>query len=376
MAIGESIIFTQESRMQLDDLLMEICEEVQLSPDRHGLADQRYETMNRLLEGDSSPFRDFAPKIYPQGSMALGTTVKPLEGPHDLDFVLELGYPQPGGKPITLLLELFGFLKSNGIYTDMTELKNRCVRVTYANDFYMDILPACRDAISGGSCLLVPDRSTLTWTPSNPRGYIQWFRTRAESRRQDLVAKAKPIPAHETVEEKLPLQLAVQLLKRWRDLHFSDKDRAPISIVLTTLAADCYAGEQYVSEAMSAILDGIVHRIEFADSRGIRLAVINPSNPKENFAEKWQSNGGYEYFKAGILKLRAEWGAIISGRRDINKPLEGLFGEYVNKALVKQANRIQEARMAGALAVNSAGVITGLGRTVTKVRPNIFHGDD
>jgi hypothetical protein len=32
-----------------------------------------------------------------------------------------------------------------------------------------------------------------------------------------LLEKAKPVPSQQTVEEKEPLQLGVQLLKRWRD---------------------------------------------------------------------------------------------------------------------------------------------------------------
>jgi hypothetical protein len=50
--------------------------------------------------------------------------------------------------------------------------------------------------------------------------------------------KAKPVPAQEAVHEKEPLQLAVQLLKRWRDLAFAEECLAPISVVLTTFVKD------------------------------------------------------------------------------------------------------------------------------------------
>jgi len=39
------------------------------------------------------PFPIPRPRIFPQGSMALGTTCKPVEGPHDLEFVLSNRYP-------------------------------------------------------------------------------------------------------------------------------------------------------------------------------------------------------------------------------------------------------------------------------------------
>lgn len=174
--------------------------------------------------------------------MALGTTVKPVEGPHDLDFVLELSTSHTDVDPMALIDCLFRFLKSNGVYAGMTELKNRCVRLVYADDFFMDILPACRDEQSGGTCLNVPDRKAEGWKPSNPQGYIQWFRGRTTIvRRRRILADAAPIPPLQATEDKSPLQLVVQLIKRWRDLHYlGDCDVAPISIVLTTLAARNY----------------------------------------------------------------------------------------------------------------------------------------
>ncbi len=186
-----------------------------------------------------------------------------------------------------------------------------------------------------------------------------------------------PVPSQQTVHEKEPLQLAVQLLKRWRDLAFEDQCLAPISVVLTTLAATYYQGEESVSEALSAILAGIVSAINFADLYGRRIVVRNPSNELEDFAERWDENpNAYIEFKDGIRRLQRDWAAIVAGGRDTNKELERLFGEYVRTALIKRSQRLQEARKAGVLAVGSTGAVTGLGSGVTRIPPNVFHGDD
>jgi hypothetical protein len=188
--------------------------------------------------------------------------------------------------------------------------------------------------------------------------------------------QATPLPAQEGVDEKEPLQLAVQLLKRWRDLAFADKCLGPISVVLTTLAGMYYSGEESVSEALTTILASTVNAIALADLRGRRIAVQNPSNLLEDFGERWDSNpAAYMAFKTGIRKLQKEWAVIVAGGRETNRELERLFGEYVRTALVKQTHRLQEARKAGVLAVGSTGAITGLGSGVTKIRPNVFHGD-
>jgi hypothetical protein len=272
---------------------------------------------------------------------------------------------------------LYEFLSSNETYRKMISLKNRVVRLTYADEFYMDILPAYTDLSSGGTCILVPDRARVSLCPSNPEGFILWFRNTCLTRTRRVMEKAKPVPAQEAVHEKEPLQLAVQLLKRWRDLAFAEECLAPISVVLTTLAGMHYAGEESVSEALTTILAGIVNAIALADLQGKRIVVRNPSNLLEDFGERWDANPqAYNAFKAGIRRLQKEWAVIVAGGRETDKELERLFGEYVRTALVKRAQRLQEARNAGALAVGSTGAITGLASGVARIRPNVFHGDE
>src|SRR5256886_15433151 len=130
----------------------------------------RYGTVNEILEKAGSPFRFLRPRIFRQGSMALGTTCKPVEGPHDLDFVLQIDAPHWRWHPLAGLSALYECLCSNETYRKMISLKNRVVPLTYADEFYMDILPAYTDLSSGGTCILVPDRARVSLCPSNPEG--------------------------------------------------------------------------------------------------------------------------------------------------------------------------------------------------------------
>lgn len=109
--------------------------------------------------------------------MALGTTVAPIKGPHDLDFVLQLSRDCNSVNPMALIRTLHDFLRQHGTYSSMTTLKNRCVRITYADEFHMDVLPACPDVAAGGTCIRVPDRAVSGWSDSNPKGYIEWFQS-------------------------------------------------------------------------------------------------------------------------------------------------------------------------------------------------------
>jgi len=373
----EKAIWFQDSKSQLDNLLSEVCEELQLSPTRYELAVERYGSVNRLLEQQGSPFQYLNPRIFPQGSMGLGTTTKPVEGPHDLDFVLQVDAPYWQLHPLAALHALYGFLLNNETYRKMMTLKNRVVRLTYADEFYMDILPAYSDLETGGSCILVPDRSLVALLSSDPQGYMRWFRNRCLLRKRLLLEKAAPVPPREEASEKEPLQLSVQLFKRWRDLAFVEQEIAPISVCLTTLAGMFYQGEESVSEALSNILAGIVDAIGAADSNDRRIEVRNPSNPKEDFGERWDANPrAYVAFKKGIERFRESWSAILAGGRDTNKELERLFGEHVRTVLVKRAQRLQDARKVGLLTVSSTGAIGGISKGTTRIPQNVFHGDE
>ncbi len=375
MAVPAISLNSRDFLIELDDLLFEVCEELQLAPYRYRQAEERYQVVAAVLEDDGSPFAPFAPKIYPQGSMRLGTTVRPLEGPHDLDFVLELSTPYEHVDPMKLIRALFTVLKDHGTYKDMVDLKNRCVRITYADEFYMDILPACEDHAAGTTCVQVPDRQVKFWKPSNPIGYANWFKVRAELGPRLLLEKAMPIPAQQRTEEKRPLQLIVQLLKRWRDIYYDGAEGAPISVVLTTLAAEYYRGEQSISEGLLSVLDRIVAAIDIAEEQDTRIVVCNPSNTAENLSERWDEQPeAYRMFNSGIRDFASQWGTLLTRGGNVNGELDRLFGETVQQVRVKKAQRLQEARKAGSLGVTFAGRITALSTAATPLRPNTFHG--
>lgn len=385
------IIFSEEQLYRravgLDSLLFEVCENLQLSPTQHKKAVNRYKAIAETLDGPNTPFSHIESNLYPQGSMRLGTTVKPIEGPHDLDFVCEFAVTHTSANPMGLLSDMYRVFKGHGVYGGMVELKKRCVRIIYQDEFYLDILPACRDHGNGGTCIQVPDRELRNWTPSNPIAYAIWFEkaTRhilvqkfpGRAMVMDHAASVQPIPSLEATEEKTVLQLVVQLLKRWRDVHYADSTFPPISIVLTTLAADLYRGEALLSQGLLLILDRIVERLDVAKANGRRLRVPNPVHSLEDFSERWDTNlRAYAEFDAGIRKLATAWRAVCFGQGNPNRELERLFGEIVNTALIKQARNLQEARERGGLGIRGSGSIAPLASALTPMLRNTNHGEE
>ena len=318
--------------------------------------------------------------------MKLGTSVKPMGGPHDLDFVCEFAVSHRLINPLVLLDEMYNVFVEHGVYGGMVERKNRCVRIIYKDEFWLDILPSCKDHANGGDCIQVPDRDLGRWSPSNPTGYAKWFENAGRGilarmdesvryLRAKMMDSIQPIPALQTTREKTVLQLIVQLLKRWRDVHYNDSNFPPISVVLTTLAADLYDGEESISLGLLKVLDGIVTRLDAAHALDRRLRVPNPVHLEEDFSERWKSSPrAYLEFNDGIRNFATTWREICVSQGNLNRKLEDLFGSVIDETLVRQARSLHAARVDNKLGILQSGVIVPVAYAVTPMARNTNHG--
>lgn len=366
---------------QLDDLLDRIGKNLQLSTTAYGLAEQRYKTIGEWLEAAGSPLAKFKPRIYPQGSLRIGTTVKPKgRNEYDLDLVCELQAAwQDFPSPLYVLDLIEKQIRANRLYAGMVDPKRRCIRIIYADLFHLDILPACPSPEDGHQCVVVPDREAKEWKESNPRGYAQWFERVARQAREFRLKRIDPLPEQEAYEDLTTLQRVVQLLKRYRDIAYQDKpELAPISIILTTLAAHHYEGQDSVSAAMGGILRGIINAIP----RTGRLYVCNPTNSLEDLSERWDTNPeAYEAFKQGIYQLQETWWRLLDnsqGLPGIAKVLEELFGEKrTQAAILEQTKALSAARTNGHLGIqNGSGLlVVKQAANIVSIPRNNFYGD-
>jgi hypothetical protein len=313
---------------QLDSLLELICLALQLTQTQYDDAKRKYEAVGAWLSTEGSPLRPLAPDIYPQGSMRLGTTNRPWRGEeYDLDLVCQLhgcGY----APPLSVYEAVGQRMASNERYRQILERKKRCLRLNYAGNFHLDILPACPDAPRGGTCVKVPDCHLECWSPSNPVGFAEWFFAKCkiigDLAMGDVRQAVRPLPSPLPSEYKFPLQRIVQLMKRHRDSFFDGNADAARSVVLTTLAAESYRGEQSLIQGLASIVGAIVRKVESCP--GI-LTVLNPTNPHENFADSWTTES-YAQFKAYLYNFSRHLDKLLRGEGlDIVKGgLGDLFG--------------------------------------------------
>jgi hypothetical protein len=236
----------------------------------------------------------------------------------------------------------------------------------------MDIMPAVPDPQRNAGSILVSDRDLAAWMPSSPRGFAAWFDTLLVPFRTEFRKMARA-----TIEKlpdqriKTPLQMAIQILKRHRDMHFrTDVKLRPSSIILTTLAARAYGQQQDLLDTLYAVVRGMPTQIE-RDADGFPV-VPNPTNPDENFAEKWREYPErMEAFGSWLAKVNRDVDQLLTlkGPR-APEFLTRILGEReVAGAVRAQAEAVSKAQQQQRLDATAAGGIAIVTRPSEAVRP-------
>lgn len=374
--------FLNNKTAQIDDLLARAAEKLQLDKTRREKIESSYMSIQEVLENDPEFFNSKSFEIYPQGSVRIGTTVKPLtKNEFDLDIVLHIrdtNYEQTN--PIKVYNELKRVLKNDGRYEDKVETKTRCVRLKYAGDYHMDILPGCQEQIQNEDVIIIPDRELKEWLISNPRGYAKWFLEKAETIRLTLLEKAysaEEIPADDFATKK-PLQRAVQIIKRYRDLFFEKSpDYATSSIVLTTIAGELYQNQESIFETIDTIISQIKNKVNV--SRTQRIKVLNPVNEEEDFTDKWEREPQYySEFIRFSESLYESWQRLKQDNGIIEESniLKGVIGEKLFSDSIREQTMITEDyRQKGKVFSSSAGVTLGSKKQADNpIKKNTFFG--
>lgn len=338
--------FVYKSQTQIDDLLNRIGEKLQLNPARHQRAEASYQAVGDFINSSGPLFEKIDSEFYPQGSFAIQTTTKPLHNEeYDLDGVLEMQVDFNKYKPSYFLDALEEIFHNSPRYASMCERKNRCIRLNYANEFHLDILPGCPDYELGGTNLRVPDSETKCWIRTNPIGYIGWFEARCQERiLAEKMAQIYPVPSDLPYELKPPLKRGVQLMKRFRDVYFNGTDGKPRSIVITTLAGQFYSSESSVFQAISNSLRQVNQLID--NTTGI-LELKNPANGSENLGDRWQANPEeYDLFRTFYKDFELAWSGLrsIANEAQLTDVLATVFGEDVSREVIKEADEYQRIK--------------------------------
>lgn len=361
--------YTREAR----DFLDALADELEISDARYRDAEKSYTSLGEWLNRPESSLRQYEPAVYVQGSFRLGTVIKPFtdEEEYDVDSVCELKLlekTQLSQKELKRLvgIEVEAYRRAQAMVKPLREGR-RCWVLDYADgaQFHMDIVPALPNGASqrvlleayghdvryAETAIVITDNEhphynivSDDWPRSNPKGYAEWFRSRMavifERRRRALAegmrASVETIPDYRV---RTPLQSAIMILKRHRDIMFEgQKEIRPISVILTTLAAHGYEGEETIADALFAILtkmDQFILRDHYDNA-----VIPNPTDPAENFADKWIDHPEREEaFYAWLGQAREDFqqAAEFADRLRIQHLLENRLGTALAKRAADRA---------------------------------------
>ncbi len=401
--------------MTEDRLLVDVAIRVQLSPRNFTKAVGRYEIISQWIERDSSELKDRV-LSYPQGSMAIGATIasKLRTDEFDVDFVAQLELPlntEPS-YPLDLLYAVIRGQPDSRYYWN-TRRRTRCVTVKYADKMHIDITPVIRrlSTPERESYLFhhdpeEPQRSAVRLI-ANPYGFAEWFKSNTPVERgfamyfeqqadtyerSQFYADSEPVPAQTPTTQKSKAVIALQLLKRWRNVQYDARPgRRPPSVMIAKLVADlatrteCRLSEELYCQALAM-------RDEFmkCHSAGVLIHVCNPCCPGDVLTDRWPGTlDEQEVFLRDLMQLvdklqQLKLGCDLGKMRQImielfgEDPVSGIFDDFNQQIGGSTVNgQSLHNPQIGGLVIPAAGASPGQISPVRRsTRSHTFHGDN
>ena len=348
------------SKQDIESYLEDIARRISITDDLFDDANNEYKALGSWINKKSEEEKtDYQVLIYPQGSFALGTVIRPIsdDDDYDLDLVCEI---ENGTRLLAKQLKvdvvkpwLVTYKKHS---TDIEE-KRRCWHIDYDDlpSFHMDVIPSIPFSFAEEVINITDkdeEKNSYSYQRSNPKGYVAWFLNVCKKRKETaLNERERLLVLSSTEQEKLedkrmkyPLQKAVQILKRHRDVMFKDDENntKPISIIITTLCGQVYDGETTIFDT----IEGFLERVESFLNRnraGGHYFISNPSMPEENFADKWIKHPERQRaFFDWLNRLKADFNYDRLSRLDrvgFGKEIQKSFGTKTGTYIITQRGK-------------------------------------
>jgi len=401
-----------EQKNMLKEILDRLAENLDITDTEYNEILHSYEAVGKHLSKAGCILEKYEVEIKPQGSFNLGTIIRPIKEGDDLDIdlVCELRAKPANWTQFDLKNMVGQRLQESDLYQRLLDeegrrcwtLKYRSSQQSTKNQYHMDILPcivannykeilnemySARELTQADydkASIRITDKKSegyytetdiTKWLKSNPFGYAKWFKLRQEQGILETRMFGSSIQLPEKRGKKSILQKVVQLLKRHRDIYYAGDDDKPISIIITTLAARAYSGEQDIVSAFVNIAKNMRKQIVY---RGNRCFIYNPVNPLENFADKWvEQNRKQEVFFEWLTKVEklVEHFNGDTDKIELQQQIIESFGREVStKTFSDISNKMKVQIKTGTIGVGTTGIISASGKE--KIQKHNFYGNE
>lgn len=376
--------------IEINDWLVKEVQSLDISQTHYRIAVERYKAVGDYIEKYLLDKYEIEVKIYPQGSFAIGTVVKPYDNRegYDIDLVCEIMINKNNVTPDKIKSMVYEAIASNETYREMLDDEGegrRCWTINYSEQsgltFHMDILPSVSNDLRNYDDTIIytttkRDTQQYEWDKTDPLGFVNWFnnvinkvsfekiyldyKTKLFESREIIYASIQDVP-NELVRTKL--QRTIQMLKRHRDITFDShelKDYKPMSMIITILASKVYIDLDYNNMDLIDVINEISYELNkyciLYDNNysGLQLPLIkkdnnqwvinNPVIDDENLAERWNEDGGKraKAFFHWIKELRLDMDKLLSQDMNIYENGENArFTTVVKKIRSMESRKLQ-----------------------------------
>lgn len=299
---------------------------------------------NKLKSNEA--IKDIFNDFYTQGSYSTKTVIRPQNGNEfDIDTILVLNLEEEK-KPKEVIKFISDTLRGYEKFKDRIIQKDRCVRVKYAGEFHVDIVPV---KPSVEEHVLIPCKSEDEWKETNPAGFKKW----CNGKNKDSNYKLVPV---------------TKIVKYWRD-NFVGKDTAPKSILLTAIIGNHIVGCSSVAESLVLTLESIVKNLDDFLNDDNEPYVINPSLESENLARDWDK-GKFDIFKNKLEKFAKESRTALNDDNITSiEKWQVIFGSDKFPSELPEEAKTAEQIAAGAVYVSKIGALnSSVGKKIVEHR--------
>ncbi len=321
---------------------LSVIEKLDISPTQFKNAQSKYESLAAFLNE-----HDIEATVYPQGSFALGTVIRPIkkaDSPsYDLDCICQVSGTKADYTPSGLRNLIEEILKSSNTYGGKLIKWEECFTIEYADingvSFSIDLVPAVDDSndnkidlITKGlssqivdTCIAIPRQNSeknYCWISNNPKGFKKWFDeinapylVYAKRHEERTVFESASIEELPNEVRRSALQRVIQILKYLRDTYYSHctdgDDLKPISALITTMVARISSNYSKKDCSVFELLEYVLNKLEMCihqtemtfeeyalqyDNSPVisysngKWVVTNPADPEDNLANKWNDD--------------------------------------------------------------------------------------
>ena len=378
----------------LDVMLADIAVRIQLSPTDYQRAIDHYHAIHEWIEREGSPLFGLVDEFYGQGGFAIGATVArhATDDEFDIDVMAQLGlrHDVDPEMPLSLMDKAIRD-KPGSRYHDKVDRKTRCSTVYYTG-MHLDVTPAVRlISRTEKTSFIFHSKPEAPAEPkmslfANPFGFAQWFmemtppdeafgvffeRRSLDYARMTLMEKADaaPVPDQMPAYRKSRPVIALQLIKRWRNLAYDRRYknlRRPPSVLLSYYVARNANRTATLADELIYQVDAMVAALVEAERRGETLREFNPRCPDDELTDRWPCDLAEQRLftdelRAFTVRLhRLREGVPLA---EMQRILEDLFGERpARDAIHKYMDQhVSDNQTGKALHILRTGSIPALG---------------